>query len=87
MQILLEIKFDLEHNSSCALLIYQSLSVVLLNLEEEIVHQLDEAKREAARARFERHFGALSLDNATSLNNESIDADLAGEYANICEDD
>jgi hypothetical protein len=46
-----------------------------------------EADREVARARFERHFGALSLDNATSLDNESIDADLAREYMNTYEDE
>ncbi|WP_289501250.1 hypothetical protein [Gloeocapsopsis sp. IPPAS B-1203] len=31
-----------------------------------------EADWEVARARFERHFGALSLDKATSLDNERL---------------
>ena len=48
---------------------------------------VDEAERERARARFERHFGTLSLHNGTSLDNESIDVDLAREYANIDEDE
>jgi tRNA splicing ligase len=48
---------------------------------------VDEAQKEIARARFERHFGTLSPNNAVSLNNESIDADLAKEYANTHEDE
>ncbi|MBW4689011.1 MAG: hypothetical protein KME40_28960 [Komarekiella atlantica HA4396-MV6] len=42
---------------------------------------LSEAEKEAARARFERHFGALNLEHPIDLNNESIDADLVREYA------
>lgn len=41
-----------------------------------------EAELQAARARFERHFGAVDLGYATGTDNESIDADLAREYAN-----
>lgn len=48
---------------------------------------VDEAKKEIARTRFERHFGTLSRDSETSLDNESIDADLAKEYANTHEDE
>lgn len=48
---------------------------------------VDEANREAAQVRFERHFGTLSLDKVTTLDNESIDADLAKEYANTGEDE
>ena len=47
----------------------------------------DEANRETARTRFERHFGTLNFDNTTSFDNESIDADLAKEYANTYEDE
>lgn len=36
-------------------------------------------------ANFELHFGALSLPNGTSIDNESIDADLAKEYSNAHE--
>lgn len=36
---------------------------------------------QAARERFERHFGAVDIGYATGTDNESIDADLAGEYA------
>jgi hypothetical protein len=48
---------------------------------------VDEAEKEIARARFERHFGTLSPDNETSLDNESVDADLVREPANTYEDE
>jgi predicted transcriptional regulator len=38
-------------------------------------------ERAAARARFERHIGAADLGYPTGVDNESIDADLAREYA------
>ncbi len=41
-----------------------------------------EAELQAARERFERHFGAVNLGYATGADNESIDADLAREYIN-----
>lgn len=40
-----------------------------------------EAEKEAARTRFERHFGEVDLGSPTGADNESIDADLAKEYA------
>jgi hypothetical protein len=46
---------------------------------------LDDAEQNAARIRFERHFGTLELDDSTDLDNESIDADLAREYASTHE--
>ncbi|MBW4693080.1 MAG: hypothetical protein KME27_15105 [Lyngbya sp. HA4199-MV5] len=48
---------------------------------------LDEAERNAARARFERHFGTLELDSSMGLDNESIDADLVREYASTHEEE
>jgi hypothetical protein len=48
---------------------------------------LDEVERNAARARFERHFGTLALDGHTGLDNESIDADLVREYASTHEEE
>lgn len=48
---------------------------------------LTEAEREVARERFERHFGAINLGYATGADNESIDADLATEYASVHEQD
>jgi hypothetical protein len=42
---------------------------------------LNETEKNAARIRFERHFGGLEIEGSTDLNNESIDADLAKEYA------
>ena len=40
-----------------------------------------EAEKEAARRRFESHFGELSCGYPTGADNDSIDADLAQEYA------
>lgn len=48
---------------------------------------LTEAEKEVARARFERHFGAINLGDATDIDNESIDADLAREYASTHEEE
>ena len=45
-----------------------------------------EAEQQAARERFERHFGAVDLGYPTGVDNEQIDADLAGEYATTHED-
>ncbi len=39
------------------------------------------AEQQAARERFERHFGAVDLADAIGADNEQIDADLAREYA------
>ena len=46
---------------------------------------LDDAEKNAARVRFERHCGTLALGDSTDLDNESIDADLAREYASTHE--
>jgi hypothetical protein len=46
---------------------------------------LDEAEKNAAQARFERHFGTLEIGSTTDLDNESIDADLAKAYASTHE--
>ncbi|HEY9646381.1 MAG TPA: hypothetical protein V6C88_08440 [Chroococcidiopsis sp.] len=46
---------------------------------------LDDAEKNAARARFERHFGTLELDSATDADNENIDADLARDYGSTHE--
>ena len=48
--------------------------------------QQTEAERRAARERFELHFGAVDLGYPTGVDNEQIDADLAGEYAATHED-
>src|SRR5688500_17565662 len=39
-----------------------------------------EAEKQGARARFERHFGAVNLGHPTGADNEAIDADLAAAY-------
>ena len=40
-----------------------------------------EVQIQAARERFERHFGEIDLGCPTAADNEGIDADLAREYA------
>ena len=47
---------------------------------------LSEAEATAAAARFERHFGELGPGDASELDNDGIDADLAREYADSHED-
>ena len=44
-----------------------------------------EVEKQAARERFERHIGEISV--GTGADNESIDADLAREYASTHEDE
>jgi predicted transcriptional regulator len=39
------------------------------------------AEQEAARRRFEGHFGEIALGYPTGADNDSIDTDLAHEYA------
>lgn len=48
--------------------------------------QRTEAEKEAARQRFERHIGSIS-GYPPGADNESIDADLAREYASNHEED
>ncbi len=40
-----------------------------------------EAEKQAARERFEQHFGEVDLGYATGVDNEQIDLDLTREYA------
>jgi predicted transcriptional regulator len=44
-----------------------------------------DAEKQAARERFERHFGEVNLGHPTGADNESIDADLAREYSSAHE--
>ena len=46
-----------------------------------------EAQKQAARERFERHFGAVNLGQATGVDNEGIDAELTRAYADRHEAD
>ena len=51
-------------------------------LEQQFgTHCLTEDDKKAARQRFKRHFGEVNMGFATGADNESIDADLAREYA------
>ncbi|MGI0486988.1 hypothetical protein ACN4EK_16225 [Pantanalinema rosaneae CENA516] len=45
-----------------------------------------EAEKKIARSNFERHFGTLEPDCFVDVDNESIDTDLALEYAERHED-
>ncbi len=49
--------------------------------------KLSEQELNAARERFRRHIGAVSLGHPTGADNESIDADLAREYGSTHEDE
>ena len=43
------------------------------------------AEQQAARVRFEQHFGEVNLPDAIGADNEQIDADLAREYGDTHE--
>ena len=45
-----------------------------------------EAEKQAARERYERHFGVFQSHDPHSSDNEKIDADLGREYADNHED-
>jgi len=47
---------------------------------EEAQDPSNETEIQSARLRFERHFGEVVLHPETSVDNESIDQDLAREY-------
>jgi hypothetical protein len=47
--------------------------------------QRSAAEQQAARERFERHFGAVDRADAVGADNEQIDADLAREYTDTHE--
>lgn len=51
------------------------------SIERQFGGHLRPRSAEEARERFERHFGSVDLGRATGAGNESIDADLAREYA------
>jgi hypothetical protein len=53
---------------------------------QSIRTQRTESERQAARERFERHFGEVDLGYATGVDNDQIDADLAREYADTHEE-
>ena len=56
-------------------------------LEQQFGNASTPAGVDAARLRFERHFGSVSLGQATGADNEAIDADLARAYADPHNDD
>ncbi|MGF1604499.1 MAG: hypothetical protein ACFCU8_21320 [Thermosynechococcaceae cyanobacterium] len=62
-------------------------ALVAALLEQQSVHSnnglADDVEKDAARARFEHHFG--TLDAFIDLDNESIDSDLVKEYASTHE--
>ncbi|MGD1927566.1 MAG: hypothetical protein ACFB12_01550 [Leptolyngbyaceae cyanobacterium] len=61
----------------------ESLVSTFLEQQSEQMAQLlrSTGGRQAARTKFEHHFGTLELADPTTLDNDSIDADLAVEYA------
>ncbi len=57
-------------------------------VERQVAESPLRAKPEtqAARERFERHFGEVDMGGRTHLDNEGIDAELAREYADTHEE-
>ena len=53
---------------------------------QDVCSQRTETEKQAARRRFECHFGEIDLGYATRVENEQIDADLARDYAATHED-
>lgn len=66
----------------------EQLAATLLGQQSAQTSKLlpDETRQDAARARFERHFGTLESVGAGGFDNNSIDADLAKEYASTHEE-
>jgi hypothetical protein len=64
------------------------LSVNLLEqqIEKNISENVNNAQINTAKQRFSSHFGKLNLDYTTSVENDSIDADLAQQYLGNNED-
>jgi hypothetical protein len=66
----------------------ESLATALLEQHfSQVLPVSTDAQKELAQAKFERHFGTLNIHNSTNIDNESIDADLAKEYANNHQED
>ncbi|HEV3078229.1 MAG TPA: hypothetical protein VG099_31030 [Gemmataceae bacterium] len=63
------------------------LAATLLKQQVRVGSLGTEAEKQAARERFERHFGEIDLGFPTGTDNESIDADLGKEYAGTHEGD
>lgn len=65
----------------------ESLVATLLKQRFEQILKLliPGAEQQAARSRFEQHFGTLAPEQAPDIDNESIDADLVNEYASTHE--
>ncbi|NDJ20012.1 hypothetical protein [Myxacorys almedinensis] len=56
---------------------------VLINQSNSVSKALHSViQQEEARQRFRNHAGAISLEHATGIDNESIDADLVRAYEN-----
>lgn len=63
-------------------LVIKQTNTTFAALEQQAVTGLSPSQAAAeARERFERRFGSVDLGLATGADNESIDADLAREYA------
>ncbi|MFM2060450.1 MAG: hypothetical protein RLZZ507_120 [Cyanobacteriota bacterium] len=66
----------------------ESLATALLEQHfSQLLVVPTDAQKELARAKFEHHFGTLNINDSHNIDNESIDADLAKEYANNHEED
>ena len=52
---------------------------------QSALKQRTAAEQQAARARFEQHFGEVDRSDSMGVDNEQIDVDLAREYADTHE--
>ncbi len=85
-----EIYANLQQQAEIAGISLSELVATSLKRQHSLIQdkaQRTEAEKEAARKRFKSHFGEINLGYPTGADNESIDADLAREYANNHEED
>ena len=57
-----------------------SVSLLEQQIEKTIDANVHNAPEPLSQRRFSSHFGQLNLDNTISVDNDSIDADLAQQY-------
>jgi len=71
----------IQQQAEAANLSPSQLAVTLLSQHLNFNLGRTEAEKLSARKRFESHFGEIDFGYPTGADNESIDADLAREYA------
>lgn len=79
-----EVYADLQRKANAVGISLTEWVVTVLSNQGEPVapSRLSPEQQEQARQKFRSHAGAISLGNATGMDNAEIDADLAKAYAN-----